>query len=197
MFFTENQLGGKNPLDEFSTEKKAEIIVNHVKDGVALAEQYNLPKIIVDIIRTHHGNKTASYFYSVWCSEHPDEEADMSIFQYEGPKPRTKEEAIIMMADVVEASSKSLSDYSHESIDAQVDKVLDELFNANQLEDAPITFAEFETAREVFKDRLKSVYSTRIKYVEPTTKVAREEEEEDDDEDDDEDSGERNIFPTL
>lgn len=166
MYFTENQAGGINPHDGIDFVGSAKMIIQHVENGVTLAQKHNIPRQVIDIIKTHHGKSQAKYFYISWCNAHPGEEPDMSQFTYPGPLPQTKEEAIVMMADVVEASSKSLKEYTDKSIDDLVEKVITMQVEDKQFRNAPITFRDIEIAKEVFKEKLKNIYHGRIQYPE-------------------------------
>ena len=123
-FFTENQ-SGVNPHKSLSYEQSAQVIISHITDGLKLAEKHNLPKVIKDFISTHHGRGLTKYFYISYKNEHPDEEVDQEKFRYPGPNPFTKEQAVLMMADSVEAASRSLPEYTEESISTLVDKIID------------------------------------------------------------------------
>lgn len=164
MFFTENQLGGINPHDSLSPEKSAQIIIRHVTDGVKLAKKYRVPAQIRNIIASHHGRTMAKYFYFKWCSENPGKSPDASLFTYPGPRPHTKEEAIIMICDAVEAASKSLSKHDDVAISELVDKIVDAQVAANQFAHAPITFLDIAEAKEVLKEKLRNIYHVRIQY---------------------------------
>ena len=164
-FFTENQ-SGINPHKSLSYEQSAQVIINHITDGIKLAEKHNLPKVIKDFIRTHHGAGVAKYFYISYKNEHPDEEVDMSMFSYPGPNPFTKEQAILMMADAVEAASRSLSEYTEESINGLVEKIVDGQVSDGYFKECPITFKDIAMVKALFKEKLKTVYHTRITYPE-------------------------------
>ena len=164
-FFTENQ-SGVNPHKSLSYEHSAQVIINHIADGIKLAEKHNLPKVIKDFIRTHHGAGVAKYFYISYKNEHPDEEVDISMFSYPGPNPFTKEQAILMMADAVEAASRSLSEYTEESINGLVEKIVDGQVADGYFKECPITFKDIALVKALFKEKLKTVYHTRITYPE-------------------------------
>ena len=164
-FFTENQ-SGINPHKSLSYEQSAQVIINHITDGIKLAEKHNLPKVIKDFIRTHHGAGVAKYFYISYKNEHPDEEGDMSMFSYPGPNPFTKEQAILMMADAVEAASRSLPEYTEESINGLVEKIVDGQVSDGYFKECPITFKDIALVKALFKEKLKTVYHTRITYPE-------------------------------
>lgn len=163
-FFTENQQGGVNPYDNLTDKESAQIIVEHVINGVKLAEENNLPVIIRDFILTHHGHGMAKYFYIKYQNEHPDEIVDKEPFTYPGPNPYTREQAILMMADSCEAASHSLKDYSDESITKLVNQIIDGQVDAGFFTEAAITFRDISEAKTVLIDRLKAIYHTRIKY---------------------------------
>ena len=163
-FFTENQQGGVNPYDNLADKESAQIIVEHVVNGVKLAEENNLPVIIRDFILTHHGHGMAKYFYIKYQNEHPDEIVDKEPFTYPGPNPYTREQAILMMADSCEAASHSLKDYSDESITKLVNQIIDGQVDAGFFTEAAITFRDINEAKTVLIDRLKAIYHTRIKY---------------------------------
>ncbi len=165
-FFTENQSGGINPHKRLKYEQSAKVVINHVIDGLKLAEKHNLPKVIKDFICTHHGKGVTKYFYISWKNEHPNEEIEEALFTYPGPNPFTKEHAILMMADAVEAASRSLSEYTEESISNLVDKIIDTQVSDEFFKECPITFLDIATAKAVFKEKLKIIYHTRISYPE-------------------------------
>ena len=164
-FFTENQ-SGINPHKSLSYEQSAQVIINHITDGIKLAEKHNLPKVIKDFIRTHHGAGVAKYFYISYKNDHPDEEVDISMFSYPGPNPSTKEQAILMMADAVEAASRSLPEYTEESINGLVEKIVDGQVSDGYFKECPITFKDIALVKALFKEKLKTVYHTRITYPE-------------------------------
>jgi membrane-associated HD superfamily phosphohydrolase len=166
IFFTENQMGGVNPHKNLSYEQSARIIISHVTEGLKMAEKNNLPKVIKDFISTHHGRGKTKYFYISWKNEHPGEEPAEELFTYPGPNPFTRETAILMMADAVEASSRSLSEYTEESINNLVDKIIDSQMEEGFFKECPITFKDVSTIKTVFKDKLKTIYHTRITYPE-------------------------------
>lgn len=165
-FFTENQSQGMNPHLGLPFEESARIIISHVKEGVKIAQKHNLPKQIIDFIETHHGTSMPKYFYISWQNANPDKEADESLFRYPGPNPFNKETAIMMMADAVEASSRSLSEYTEESIGNLVDKIIDSQVQEGYFKKAPITFQDIDNIKEVFIDKLKIIYHSRIAYPE-------------------------------
>lgn len=163
VFFTENQ-AGVNPHDQLSDLESAQIIISHVTEGLKLAEKFNLPGIIKDFISTHHGTGITKYFYINYCNEHPDEQVDKEMFQYPGPNPFTREQAILMMADTVEAASRSLNEYTEESISTLTNKLIDNQVADGFFRECPITFRDIALAKSVLIERLKSIYHTRISY---------------------------------
>ena len=162
-FFTENQ-SGVNPHKSLSYEQSAQVIISHITDGLKLAEKHNLPKVIKDFISTHHGRGLTKYFYISYKNEHPDEEVDQEKFRYPGPNPFTKEQAVLMMADSVEAASRSLPEYTEESISTLVDKIIDTQVSEGYFKECPITFKDIATVKALFKEKLKTMYHTRISY---------------------------------
>ncbi len=165
-FFTENQGNASNPHQALSYEQSAQVVISHVTDGLKLAEKSNLPKVIKQFITTHHGAGQTKYFYISWKNEHPGEEPDSSLFSYPGPNPFTAEQAILMMADSVEAASRSLQEYTEDNIDQLVDKIIDAQVAEGYFNNCPITFQDIQTVKDVFKSKLKSMYHPRIKYPE-------------------------------
>lgn len=165
VFFTENQ-SGVNPHKTLTFVESARIIINHVTDGLKLADKHALPAVIRHFISSHHGVGMTKYFYISEQNAHPDQEVDKALFTYPGPNPATQEEAILMMADTVEAASRSLSEYTEESISTLVDKLIDGQVADGAFRQCPITFRDIETVKSVFKEKLKTVYHTRISYPE-------------------------------
>lgn len=165
VFFTENQTG-ISPHKHLTPQKSAAVIIGHVASGLALASKNNLPDIIRRFIATHHGTGIAKYFYITYKNEHPDEDIDVSLFTYPGPNPTTKEEAILMMADSVEAASRSLPEYTEESISNLVDKIIDTQVSDGFFRKCDITFRDIDTAKDILKEKLKTIYHTRISYPE-------------------------------
>lgn len=165
-FFTENQSRGINPHQNLSNEQSAQVVINHVTDGIKLADKHNLPKVIKDFINTHHGHGKTKYFYISWKNEHPGEEPESELFTYPGINPFSKETAILMMADSVEAASRSLPEYTEESINQLVDKIIDTQVIEGAFKDCPITFKDITTIKNTFKEKLRTIYHTRISYPE-------------------------------
>ena len=165
VFFTENQ-SGINPHDRLQPQESAEIIVGHVAEGLRIAERYNIPDVIRIFIQTHHGNGLARYFYTTYKNAHPDEEVDDKPFRYPGPNPFSQEQAILMMADAVEAASRSLPEYTEETISALVNKIIDGQVKEGYFQECPITFKDIAVAKRILIERLKTIYHTRIQYPE-------------------------------
>ena len=165
VFFTENQ-NGFSPHKHLSPLKSAEVIIDHVKNGLALADKNHIPEAIKRFISTHHGTGKAKYFYVTYKNEHPDEDVDEAAFTYPGPNPSTKEEAILMMCDSVEAASRSLPEYTEESINQLVDRIIDGQVAEGFFGNCSITFKDIATAKMVLKEKLKTIYHTRISYPE-------------------------------
>ncbi len=165
-YFTENQMGGANPLDTMPRIDAAQIVIGHVTDGLKTAEKYSLPGVIKDFIKTHHGTGKTKYFYISYKNEHPDEPVDDTLFTYPGPDPFTREQAILMMADTVEAAARSLKEYTEDSISNLVNKLIDQQVADGFFKYSPITFHDIAVAKQVLTDRLKAIYHTRTSYPE-------------------------------
>ena len=165
VFFTENQ-ANVNPHDKLNEKESAQIIISHVTEGQKLAEEYDLPVVIKNFILTHHGHGVAKYFYIKYKNSHPDEEIDTDQFSYPGPNPNTREQAILMMADAVEAASRSLDEYNDDTIRNLVNKLVDGQVSSGFFTECPITFRDITIAKQVMVERLKNIYHTRIKYPE-------------------------------
>lgn len=170
-FFTENQTG-VNPHDELTEERSAQIIISHVTEGLKLADKYHLPKVIRDFISTHHGRSQVKYFYIQWKNKHQGDEPDAKLFTYPGPNPFTREQAILMMCDAVEASSRSLKEFTEESIKELVNRIIDGQVQAGYFRECPITFRDIADAKRVLAESLKTIYHTRIAYPELNAKPA-------------------------
>jgi len=166
LYFIENQRTGVNPHDELPFEESARIIIEHVNFGVELAKKNRLPDRIIDFIRTHHGTSMVQYFYRQYIKNFPDEIIDQSMFRYPGPKPFSKETAVVMMSDAVEAASKSLQKPDAFSISKLVDSIIDAQMKDGQFENADITFKEITLARKIFKKKLQNIFHLRIEYPE-------------------------------
>ena len=164
-FFTENQ-AGMNPHQQLSDVESAKIITKHVADGLRLAEKYDLPTIIKDFITTHHGEGMAKFFYVNYKNNHPQEVIDEELFRYPGPNPSSREQAILMMCDSVEAASRSLKEYDEDSISQLVNRIIDTQVTDGFFTNCPITFHDINLTKQILIDRLKSMYHTRIQYPE-------------------------------
>lgn len=165
VFFTENQ-NGISPHKHLTALKSAQVIIAHVSNGISLAEKNHIPEAIKRFILTHHGHSKAKYFYITYRNEHPNEEINESEFTYPGPNPSSKEEAILMMCDAVEAASRSLPEYTEESINTLVDRIIDGQMTDGCYSECSITFKDIATAKAILKEKLKTIYHTRISYPE-------------------------------
>ncbi|MGN1376590.1 MAG: HDIG domain-containing metalloprotein, partial [Prevotella sp.] len=163
--YTENQFGD-NILDNMPRIEAAQVVISHVTDGLKLADKYNLPGVIKDFINTHHGTGKAKYFYVSYKNENPDKPVDESLFTYPGTDPFTREQAILMMADTVEAASRSLDEYTEESISKLVNRLIDQQVEEGFFRYCPITFHDIAVAKQVLTERLMSIYHTRTVYPE-------------------------------
>ena len=164
-YFTENQ-GAENPHSKLPFDESARIIIRHVTDGIALAQKHRLPDSVIDFIRTHHGRGKTKYFYNSYCNQYPDKEVDPELFTYPGPNPFSKETGILMMADAIEASSRSLSRHTEEGIKQLIDKIVDGILQDGLLVDTPLTFKDIRVCKEVFFEKIKIMYHSRITYPE-------------------------------
>jgi putative nucleotidyltransferase with HDIG domain len=164
LYFIENQTTGLNPHDLIEFKQSAERIISHVKRGVEMAKKNSLPEPIIDFIRTHHGTTTVQYFYKSYIKNYPEGEAEVEKFTYPGPRPFSKETAVLMMADAVEAASRSLPDYNMDAIGGLVDQIVRAQRKAGQFDNTDITFKDLTTVKDVFKERLKNIYHARISY---------------------------------
>lgn len=165
IYFTENQ-SGVNPHEKMGAIDSAQMIISHVTEGIKLADKYNLPNVIKEFISTHHGQGKAKYFYVKYKTEHPNDTVDDLLFTYPGPNPFTKEQAILMMADTVEAASRSLPDYTEKTIRELVNKLIDGQVADGYFKECPITFRDIAYAKTVLIEKLKTIYHTRISYPE-------------------------------
>lgn len=163
-YFVENQTTGVNPHDELSFQESAKIIIGHVSNGIKRAKKAKLPETIIDFIRTHHGTSTVQYFYRQYIKSFPDKEGDLEPFTYPGPKPFSKETAILMMADSVEAASKSLKEYTESSVTDLVTRIINHQMQEGQFENADITLKEILEIKAVFAKKLLNIYHLRIEY---------------------------------
>lgn len=165
IYFTENQ-SGVNPHEKLGSIDSAQMIISHVTEGIKLAEKYNLPDIIKDFIATHHGQGKTKYFYVQYKNAHPNDAVDDLLFTYPGPNPFTKEQAILMMADTVEAASRSLPDYTEKTIRELVNRLIDSQVEEGYFKECPITFRDIAYAKTVLIEKLKTIYHTRLSYPE-------------------------------
>lgn len=168
IYFTENQNGGINPHSTLSEIESAQIIIRHVTEGIEIAKREGLPQSIQSFISTHHGVSKTGYFYVSYKNAHPDEDIDEKLFTYPGPTPTTREQAILMMADCVEAASHSIKEYTEENISSMVDSIIDKQVENKTYAKSPLTFQDIDIIKDVFKKRLMAIYHTRISY--PTEK---------------------------
>lgn len=164
LFFIENQKTDSNPHTELTPEQSAQIIISHVHKGIEMAKKNQLPDVVVDFIRTHHGSTRVEYFYNTFIKNNPDKLVDENLFRYPGPIPFSKETAVLMMADSVEAASRALKDPTEESINKLVDKIIDYKIEQKQFIHADITMRDITEAGLIFKNMLKSIYHVRIDY---------------------------------
>jgi cyclic-di-AMP phosphodiesterase PgpH len=165
-YFIENQTEDSSPHDDLDPEDSVKVILNHVKNGVVLAKNFKLPVQIIDFIKTHHGTTIAYYFFKKYTDLHPWDTSKEKIFTYPGPKPFSKETAVIMMADAVEASSRSLVKYSEESISELVERIIYIQEQDGQFSEVPLTFKDISDIKDVFKKRLSDIYHVRVAYPE-------------------------------
>ena len=164
MYFIENQSSNLNPHDDLEFDESADIIISHVLDGIEIAKENNLPDELIDFIRSHHGTTTVQYFYKQFITDFPDEEVDIKDFTYPGPKPFSKETAILMMSDSSEAAARSLKNPNAENIDALIEKVINHQINDNQFVNADITLKEITQLKKLFKKKLVNIHHARVEY---------------------------------
>jgi putative nucleotidyltransferase with HDIG domain len=164
LYFIENQISGFNPHDKLSYEESAQIIIRHVSKGVEMAEKANVPEVVIDFIRTHHGETRVDYFYQSYLKNFPEKLINEKVFRYPGPIPFTKEGGVLMLADSVEAASRSLKEPDEKSISNLVDKIVKYKLDQEQLKDSAITLKDIETIKTIFKKMLMSIYHVRIDY---------------------------------
>ena len=163
-YFVENQTGVENPLLLMDPREAAQVVISHVSEGEKIARRNHLPEVVINFITTHHGTSLTRYFYNTWCNAHPKETVDESLFRYPGPKPSTKEGAILMMADAIEARSRSLEDFSEASIAKAVNQMIDAQIADGQFAETPLSFKDVEDIRRVFTSRLTAMNHHRISY---------------------------------
>ncbi|MCD6366073.1 MAG: HDIG domain-containing protein, partial [Bacteroidales bacterium] len=163
-YFTENQPEGFNPHSKLSAIESAKVIIKHITNGVLMAKKHRIPPQIIDFIRTHHGTGKTEFFYRTFIKENPDTEVNEMDFSYPGPKPFSQETAILMMADSVEAASRSLGKYSPETINNLVEKIINFQFQNKQFDDSNLTLQDISIIKSTFKIKLQNIYHTRIAY---------------------------------
>jgi len=164
IYFIENQNAAINPHDDLPFEESAQIIIGHVLDGISLAKSYKLPNVLIDFIRTHHGDQRVEYFYQSYLRNFPETEVDEQKFRYPGPKPFSKETAVLMMADSVEAASRSLKEPTAQSISDLVDAIVEKQQQQGQFMNADITMRDISRIKKLFKKMLNSIYHVRLEY---------------------------------
>jgi putative nucleotidyltransferase with HDIG domain len=164
MYFIENQSSNLNPHDDLEFDESADIIISHVLDGIDIAKENSLPDELIDFIRSHHGTTTVQYFYKQFITDFPDEEVDIKDFTYPGPKPFSKETAILMMSDSSEAAARSLKNPNAENIDALIEKLINHQINDNQFVNADITLKEITQLKKLFKKKLVNIHHARVEY---------------------------------
>ena len=164
LYFTENQNSDFNPHDELDYTESASIIIHHVRDGIMLAKRYHIPTAVQDFIRTHHGTTVTGYFYAKQTAEHPDDPINITDFQYNGPTPFSRETAVVMIVDSVEAACKSLKSHDKQSIDQLVDRIIDDKIRQNQLQNCDLSFGDITKIRKFLKSKMMSIYHSRISY---------------------------------
>ncbi|MDE7387323.1 MAG: HDIG domain-containing protein, partial [Muribaculaceae bacterium] len=162
-FFTENQYG-VNPHDALSPEQSARVLHAHITDGMRMATKAKLPRVVCDLIAQHHGAGKAKYFYTKYCNQHPGEVIDDALFAYPGPNPQTREASLLMMADSVEAASRSMTDHSPEAITRLVNNIIDSQVDDGLHRESPLSFRDIQLAKEAFIARLRTMYHSRIAY---------------------------------
>lgn len=164
IYFTENQTSGFNPHDELDYEESARIITSHVTAGLELAREYGLPAEVQDFIRTHHGTTYTGYFYAKEKERHPDGNFDVTAFRYPGPRPYSRETAVVMIVDTVEAACRSLKEHTKEATDAMVDRLIDGKINEGQLDNCPLSYGDIAKIRKMLKSKMMSIYHVRVEY---------------------------------
>jgi len=164
MYFIENQSSNLNPHDDIELDESAEIIINHVIDGIEIAQEHNLPDELIDFIRTHHGTTTVQYFYKQFITNFSEEEVDIKSFTYPGPKPYSKETAILMMADSAEASARSLKSPTVENIDSLIERVINKQIEEDQFVNSDITLKDITQLKKLFKKKLANIHHARVEY---------------------------------
>ncbi len=168
LYFTENQNSGFNPHDELDYVESARIITSHVTDGLELARRYHLPSEVQDFIRTHHGTTFTGYFYAKELERHPEKDFDVAQFRYPGPRPYSRETAVVMIVDSVEAACRSLKQHTKENTDNMVDRLIDDKVKSGQLDGCPLSYGDVERIRKLLKAKMMNIYHVRVEY--PTVK---------------------------
>ena len=169
IYFTENQTSGFNPHGELDYAESAQIITSHVTDGLDLARHYHLPAEVQDFIRTHHGTTYTGYFFAKEQERHPDGNFDVSLFRYPGPRPYSRETAVVMIVDTVEAACRSMKEHTKENTDRMVDNLIDGKIQASQLDNCPLSYGDIAQIRKILKNKMMSIYHVRVEY--PTMKT--------------------------
>jgi putative nucleotidyltransferase with HDIG domain len=164
LFFIENQMAGINPHDELSADESAKLIISHVIKGIEKAKKHNLPEQIIDFIRTHHGDGMVQYFYRQYVKKFPDKMNETEMFRYPGPKPFSKETAVLMMADSVEAATRSLAVKNSENVSGMVEKIIQNQMNDGQFNHASITLKEIDIIKKLFIKKLLNIHHLRVEY---------------------------------
>lgn len=164
LYYTENQNTGFNPHDELDYAESASIITSHVTEGLELARKYHLPAEVQDFIRTHHGTTYTGYFYAKELERHPDGDFDKSVFRYPGPRPYSRETAVVMIVDTVEAACRSMKEHSKEATDKMIDRLIDGKVQAGQLDNCPLSYGDIAKIRRYLKDKMMSIYHVRVEY---------------------------------
>jgi hypothetical protein len=164
LYYVENQNGVDNPLLKMDPRDAAQVVMAHVSEGEKIARRNHLPEVIINFITTHHGTSLVRYFYNTYANAHPSETVDESLFRYQGTQPSTKEATILMMADAVEARSRSLTDFSEQAIETAVNQMIDAQIADGQFSASPLSFKDVEDIRRVFTSRLTAMNHHRISY---------------------------------
>ena len=172
-FFIENQAMGMNPHDRISHLKSAEVIIDHVRNGVKMAQKHKLPAPIIEFIATHHGTTKAKYFYLKYQEQNPDQEINEKAFIYPGPLPQSKEAAVVMLVDGIEAASRSMKEKTHENLKALIDSMIDKKIEEKQLDDSDLTFRDIYTIKKILLEKLINIYHIRIEYPEEKKKKTK------------------------
>lgn len=164
MYFIENQTTGINPHDELSNDESAEIILSHVSKGIKIARKYGIPEQLIDFIRTHHGTRKTEYFYQKHKTDFPEEDINEENYTYKGPVPFSKETAVLMMVDSVEAASRSIKMPDEQKISNLVEYIIEGQIKSNQFVNSNITFRDIGKIKKILKKNLINIYHARIDY---------------------------------